>query len=71
MNDPAVRTGVLWQAIAALWSCRDLVRALREPTPAKLPRATARADLQVAQPISDGRIDELRSSSEQRSRSPE
>lgn len=34
--DPALRTGVLWQAIAALWSCRALIRALRETTPEAL-----------------------------------
>ena len=36
MADPAVRTGALWQAIAALWSCRDLIRALRTATPESL-----------------------------------
>lgn len=36
IQDPAVRTGALWQAIAALWSCRDLIRALRTATPESL-----------------------------------
>src|SRR5690349_11745019 len=28
-DDAELRAGILWQAIAALWSCRDLIRALR------------------------------------------
>jgi hypothetical protein len=35
-DDGQLRAGMLWQAIAALWSCRDLIRALRESTPEKL-----------------------------------
>jgi len=36
LDDPALRIGVLWQAIAALWSCRELVGALRASTPERL-----------------------------------
>ncbi len=36
IDDPSLRVGILWQAIAALWSCRDLIRALRDSTPEKL-----------------------------------
>ena len=36
IDDPALGIGILWQGIAALWSCRDLVRALRTSTPEKL-----------------------------------
>jgi len=35
-DDPELRAGILWQAIAALWSCRDLIRALRASTPERL-----------------------------------
>ena len=35
-DDPELRAGILWQAIAALWSCRDLIRALRASTPETL-----------------------------------
>lgn len=36
IDDPALRIGILWQAIAALWSCRGLIRALRSSTPEQL-----------------------------------
>lgn len=36
IDEPALRISILWQAIAALWSCLDLVRALRESTPEEL-----------------------------------
>lgn len=36
LSDPAFRAGLVLQAIAAFWSCRDLYRALRTHTPEEL-----------------------------------
>lgn len=36
LSDPAFRSGLVLQAIAAFWSCRDLYRALRTHTPDEL-----------------------------------
>lgn len=36
IDDRALRISILWQAIAALWSCLDLIRALRASTPEEL-----------------------------------
>jgi hypothetical protein len=36
LSDPAFRSGLVLQAIAAFWSCRDLYRALRTHTPEEL-----------------------------------
>ena len=36
LSDPAFRSGLILQAIAAFWSCRDLYRALQTHTPEEL-----------------------------------
>lgn len=36
LSDPAFRSGLVLQAIAAFWSCRDLYRALQTHTPEEL-----------------------------------
>src|SRR5260221_4170744 len=36
LSDPAFRSGLVLQAIAAFWSCRDLYRALKTHTPEEL-----------------------------------
>lgn len=36
LSDPAFRAGLVLQAIAAFWSCRDLYRALQTHTPEEL-----------------------------------
>ena len=36
VSDPGFRSGLVLQAIAAFWSCRDLYRALKTHTPEEL-----------------------------------